>query len=165
MSALQQVFALYNYNVWAWRRVFRSLMKLEAEEYHKARPFFWESLHGLAVHCLAAEWIWRQRLAGKSPGSLWNPVDFKTFEEVQQRWQSEWQEWRLYLDKLSYTDLDQVLSYRTTEGTERSLAIGDILIHVMNHATEHRSQMTPVLHQLGVATEPLDYMLFRLTLG
>ena len=30
----------------------------------------------------------------------------------------------------------------------------DALRHVFNHATEHRSQMTPLLAQLGHPTEP-----------
>lgn len=30
------------------------------------------------------------------------------------------------------------------------------------HATEHRSQLTPLLYHLALPTQPLDYMLFQL---
>jgi uncharacterized damage-inducible protein DinB len=56
--------------------------------------------------------------------------------------------------------LDETLQSSNIEGIEYELKMDDVLRHVFNHATEHRSQMTPVLAQLGHPTEPLDYARF-----
>ena len=58
---------LFAYNKWAWNRVFPCLAALPEEEYFAERPFFWESLHGLATHGYGAEMAWLQRIGGKSP--------------------------------------------------------------------------------------------------
>lgn len=155
----QQLFA---YNAWAWDRVFPSLERLDPAEYHKEREVFWGSLHDLAVHALSAEWIWLRRISGDSPTALLDPADFPDFAMVRATWLPVRSEWTRLLETLTAQDLPRPVSYRTTGGTPHTLPLLDILQHVPNHATEHRSQMTPVLDALGVPTEPLDYMRFRL---
>jgi uncharacterized damage-inducible protein DinB len=153
---------LYAYNDWAWDQVFLSLERLDPAEYHLDRSFFWGSLHGLTVHALTAEWLWLRRIGGDSPTALLDPVDFPDFAMVRATWLPVRSEWKRLLESLAVADLPRPVSYRTTQGTPHTLPLLDILQHVPNHATEHRSQMTPVLYALGVPTPPLDYMRFRL---
>jgi uncharacterized damage-inducible protein DinB len=58
--------------------------------------------------------------------------------------------------------LARPVEYRNTRGNGFTLTLVDIVQHVANHATEHRSQITPILFQLGQPTQPLDFMLFCL---
>ncbi len=153
---------LYDYNNWAWDEVFASLEQLPDEPYKAARPYFWGSLHGLAVHGLTAEWIWLQRLQGVSPTAMLDPAAFADFAAVKAQWLDVRAGWQRYLASLSEDDLDRDVEYRNTRGNGFTLARLDILLHLVNHATEHRSQMTPELYALGVPTKQLDYMRFRL---
>ena len=154
---------LFKYNKWAWRRVFPSLEALTDEEYFAERPFFWESLHGLAAHGYGAERVWLQRIGGQSPARLPAASDFASFAELRTAWESLWCEWHDYVGSLTARGLEESLHYRVSEGNEIEIRMDDVLRHVFNHATEHRSQMTPVLAQLGHPTEPLDYGRFAAT--
>jgi uncharacterized damage-inducible protein DinB len=151
---------LFDYNEWAWQRVFVRLAEVPGVEYHRERPFFWGSLHGLAAHCYAADYVWWERLHGRMPGGLPGADNFGSFAEIQQAWEPQRAQWRDFVATLAPQDLTQHLRFRDTQGNAYALALEDLLRHLINHATEHRSQMTPTLYQLGYATEPLDYVYF-----
>jgi len=139
------------------------LEALTDEEYYAERPFFWESLHGLAAHGYGAERVWLQRIGGQIPASLPAASDFSSFAELRTAWESLWCEWHDYVGSLTARGLEEPRNYRVSEGNEIEIRMDDVLRHVFNHATEHRSQMTPVLAQLGHPTEPLDYGRFAAT--
>lgn len=154
---------LFAYNDWAWQRVFPSLAALSPTEYMAERPFFWGSLHGLTVHCFGAEWIWYQRCQGESPPALPRPDEFADLNAVRARWDPLRADWQRYVASLSIEQMAAAIRYQDQHGNRYTVALSDLLQHVMNHATEHRGQMTPILYQLGHPTEPLDYHMFRRT--
>lgn len=160
--SLQHFHHLYAYNNWAWDHVFTSLEKVDPAAYLAERPFFWESLHGLAVHGLTAEWIWLARIRGENPAQMLDPAGYPDFPAVKAHWLAVRREWGLYLEGLVDKDLDGTIEYRNTRGNGFTLGTQDLLHHIFNHATEHRSQMTPILFQLGYPTPALDYLYFRL---
>ena len=156
---------LFAYNMWAWNRVFPSLAALPEEEYFAERPFFWHSLHGLAVHGFSSErnWLLRSR-DGSSPQAA-NAGSFDSFEALHKSWEPLWEAWQAFLDSLDSDALSETVTYRNAENGAFSILLDDVLRHVVNHGTEHRSQMTPVLAQLGHPTEPLDYAYYAITEG
>jgi uncharacterized damage-inducible protein DinB len=159
-----QMRKLFDYNYWAWRRVFASIKKLDPADYMAVRPVFNQddSLHRLLVHSLAAESIWLARCHGHSPNALLDLADFPDFPAVEELWATVEDDWQNFLRGLNDTDLVRPVEYRNTRGNGFTLTLVDIVQHVANHATEHRSQITPILFQLGQPTQPLDFMLFCL---
>lgn len=152
---------LFSYNNWAWQHVYKSIEQLSSVDYHASRPIFHHSIHSLLVHSFAAEQIWYVRCQGESPTILPDPAEFPDFAAVNQTWSIVRHSWANYLQWLSDDDCKRMIEYRNTAGTPSALHLSDILQHVMNHATEHRSQLTPVLVELGVPTRPLDYAYYR----
>ena len=161
--SVQSVSRLFEYNKWAWRRVFPSLDALSEEDYFAERPFFWQSLHGLTAHGYGAEQVWLQRLEGNSPSELPGASEFASFDELRAAWVPLWEAWGDFLGTMTESRFNDSLEYRNIEGTAYVLRVDDVLCHVFNHATEHRSQMTPVLAQLGHPTEPLGFGRFAMT--
>lgn len=157
------VLRLFEYNEWAWQRLFPSLARLPDRDYFEERPFFWHSLHGLAVHAYGAEWAWLQRCRGVFPSAL-PSADAEggigNLAVLRQEWDPLRAEFRAYVERLTEQQINEEFVYRDLAGKSYRIVLGDLLRHVMNHATEHRSQMTPILHQLGQPTEPLDYLYF-----
>lgn len=153
---------LFVYNRWAWDRVFPSVEKLPAEAYLLDQGSFWGSIHRVLVHSMSAEWIWLSRIHGSSPVSMMDADDFPNFAAVKARWVPINSEFQTYVGSLIQEDLQRTVTFQNTHGVEGTLILGDLLQHVVNHATEHRSQISPVLWSLGVPTPPLDYMVFCL---
>ncbi|MBX2998849.1 MAG: DinB family protein [Caldilineaceae bacterium] len=158
--AVESVDKLFAYNEWAWQRVFPSLAAIHEEAYFAAQPFFWRSLHRVTVHSYGAEWIWLQRIRGESPPALPSADQFASLAAVRYVWDPLRDEWRDFISNLREEDLNKTFRSRNTEGRHYTILLGDLLRHVVNHATEHRSQITPIVFQLGYPTEPLDYSRF-----
>ena len=154
---------LWRYNAWGWARVWPHLSQLAAAQpdaYFAERPLFWHSLHGVVAHSLAAEQIWLARLQGHSPSHLPSGEDYDSLEAILADWGSLHQRWTAYMSAFSDEQARATVTYHTTSGQPFAHPAGDIIQHVVNHATEHRSQITPELLNLGFATPPLDYILF-----
>lgn len=157
---IKHIQRLYDYNDWAWQQVFPSLAQLDDVAYKEDRGFFWGSLHSVLVHSISAEYIWYQRIIGTSPRAMLDPADYADFNAVQDQWAEIDGKLRQFVATLADEDLVRQINYTDRSGQPFSTQLGDILLHVVNHATEHRSQMTPVLFALNVPTPPLDYIFF-----
>ena len=158
--SIQSVGRLFEYNKWAWQRVFPSLEALSAEEYFAERPFFWQSLHGLAVHGYSAERNWLKRSRDACSPRRPTAEEFASFAAIRAVWEPTWVEWQEFIGSLTPSALAKTVAYGNDEGEGFNLLLDDVLRHVVNHATEHRSQMTPTLARLGHPTEPLDFAYF-----
>lgn len=67
--------------------------------------------------------------------------------------QQRWKEWAAPL-----TDQDVVarISYKDTESNPHGEPLWQILLHVVNHATHHRGQVSGFLRAMGHTPPPLD---------
>ncbi len=156
----QQFQKLWRYNNWAWEHVLNSAQKISNEELNKERPFFWKTIYGTLAHTVGAERLWLERLNGHSPSRLYDVQDYPDLESlIEQRMQVQ-SKWEMYLRNLTEEQVQSQMTYQATEGTPRQNKIADIIQHVANHSTEHRSQLTPILFQLGEPTNPLDYIFY-----
>lgn len=159
----EQMRKLFAYNNWAWQRVFSSVEQLDHAGYMAPRALFGDSsMHQMLVHAMGAEYIWYARCRGESPAEMLSPADFADFTAVATQWGHIIHRWGNFIQMLHAEDCERIVTYQTTQGQTRALLLADLLQHVVNHATEHRSQITPLLYELGVPTQPLDYMLFTL---
>ena len=151
---------MWRYNDWAWEHVLKSVAQLPESELVKDRGFFWGSLYGTLTHAVGAEMFWMERLKGNDPKRLFGPEDYPNVQAIIEKRKMVQTEWVAYLKELKEDDAFNFAHYTSTEGEERKSVIADIVQHVCNHSTEHRSQMTPVLFELGVPTDQLDFIFF-----
>ena len=55
---------------------------------------------------------------------------------------------------------DMLLTKPFPEGEDKILVLWQVLIHVVNHGTDHRAQLLRLLNDLGVKTEYQDYIFY-----
>ena len=46
------------------------------------------------------------------------------------------------------------------EGEDKDLILWQVLLHVVNHGTDHPAQLLRLLHDMGVKTESQDYIFY-----
>jgi uncharacterized damage-inducible protein DinB len=64
---------------------------------------------------------------------------------------------RQYLAELS----DEMLSkHPLKEGIDQALTTWQILLHVVNHGTDHRAQVLRALHDFGAETKEQDFIFY-----
>lgn len=55
---------------------------------------------------------------------------------------------------------DDMLFDQPLEGEDKDLILWQVLLHVVNHGTDHRSQLLRLLNDLRVKTTSQDYIFF-----
>lgn len=161
---IQNLQFLYDYNYWARDRLLVQAAKLSPQQLMEPRIYGHGSLRDTLVHILSAEWVWRTRCQERiSPTSLINSDDYPTLELLQQRWRQEEERMRSYLKGLSPQELDGVVQYQRTSGELQENILWQLLVHVVNHGTEHRSIVASMLTAYGYSPGDMDIIYFLRT--
>ncbi len=151
---------LYNYNEWANQRVISSVTPLTHEMFTRSMGNSFGSVRDTLAHILGAEWIWLERWLGRSPKALLSASDFPTVQALQQRWATVRHDQNQYIQTLVPDRLQDEVSYTNTRGERYAYALWRQMVHVVNHSSYHRGQITTLLRQIGgepVSTDLLVY--------
>jgi uncharacterized damage-inducible protein DinB len=152
---------LFDYNYWARDRILERMVKLSPQQFTEPKPYSRGSLRNTLVHILSAEWIWRVRCQEHlSPSVMLVADDFQSLEALRLRWQQEEGRMRDYLLGLTPVALEQVVQYRRTDGEPQADVLWHLLLHVVNHGTEHRSILAAELTAYGHSPGDLDIIRF-----
>jgi uncharacterized damage-inducible protein DinB len=81
---------------------------------------------------------------------------FPTLAMLQERWMMEQQEMRAYLDTLTEETLNSTIRY-VIPGVVRERVVWHILIDVIIHATQHRSEAAMLLTGYGQSPGDFDF--------
>ena len=152
--------ALYDYNYWANAKI------LEAAEHVSEAQFIEEtkdghgSLRATLVHLLSAEWIWRSRWQGTSPVENLREEDLPTLEALRKRWREEERQMRGFLAELGEEEVQRVVRYTNTRGQTYAAPLWQMMGHLVNHGTQHRSEAAMILSRLGYSPGDLDMLIF-----
>ena len=85
---------------------------------------------------------------------------FPNVRSLQQMYKNEEVQMRAYIRSLRERDLGQVISYSRTGGQPRQDVLWHLLVHVVNHGTEHRSVIASELTNLGYSPGELDIIYY-----
>lgn len=86
-----------------------------------------------------------------------DPAEFADRKTIRAYWDNVEQNLRDYLAKLQ----DQMLFEKPfADGEDKDLVLWQVLLHVVNHGTDHRAQILRLLHDLGVKTTSQDYIFY-----
>jgi uncharacterized damage-inducible protein DinB len=153
--------SIYQYNDAANRRLWDSIMGLTDAQFLEDVPYSIGSVRNHMVHLAGAEARWLARLKGI-------PLpDYPKYEDCMTR-QAAWAVWEAnanalleYVMVVKQEELEDVIVYNMPHrgGEKRSLR-WQILLHLVNHATDHRAQILRILHDMGAPTFEQDYMIY-----
>jgi len=120
------------------------------------------SVRDTLAHLVAVEWVWLERWLGRSPtkidGGEYSAETFPTLGTVRERWQKVEGNMRSYLSGLQDSALERPLSYTNFKGERWTYPLWQTLVHVVNHQTYHRGQITTLLRQLGASAPAIDFL-------
>lgn len=151
---------LYSYNRWAWDRVLHNTARVSMEQYVALAPVPLGSLRGTLVHALSAGIIWLRRWQGGSPAAYLKEIDLPAFHDFRVRWTIEAQKLQNFVATVTDADLKAPIRYTTTRGVPRADLLWHLMIHVVNHDTQHRSEAAMLLTTYGLSPGDLDVIAF-----
>lgn len=156
----QDILLLYRYNQWATARILNAAADLTQEQFAAPASFPHGGLRGTLVHALFAEWIWRRRWEGESPTQRFKPEEFPTFESLQTRWLEEEKQLMDFVSNVTEERINSPFDYKTTAGIPFTQVMWQVMAHVVNHGTQHRSEAAAILTDLGHSPGDLDLISF-----
>lgn len=160
MATREFIHCLFDYHYWANARLLSTAANLTPEQLTlKVLPHH-NSVRGTFVHTLSAEWIWLERWHGTSPASGLREEDFPTLDAIRARWQIEQARLRVFLDAQRDEDLLRVVSYTNLKGQVFAFPLWQLMAHVVNHGTQHRSEIAAMLTELGHSPGDMDLVRF-----
>lgn len=154
------------YNMWATKKLCTAISQVSDEDLHSNVDLPFKSIFGTLNHLLVGEhFIWYPRFNSKAiskPLQLNSIVETNT-QILLKQLKDKSHVWLDFLNEIDVQLLDSNLSYTTTKGMELTLPYTATLLHVFNHATHHRGQITAALTSLGYPCPELDlvYMLIE----
>jgi uncharacterized damage-inducible protein DinB len=155
LSALNELFA---HNYWARDQQLQACSALTEEQFLRPLGSSFPSVRDTLVHLLAVEWLWLERWRGRSPRVLLPPGDFPTLAVIRERWHVVEQEMKEYLDALPEEALEQPMTCTGTRGNTWTYDLWRMIVHLLEHQTYHRGQVTALLRQLEVEPPKVDFL-------
>lgn len=156
---VQEIRMLFDYHYWANERILQSASHVSPDVFDTAQLGYCK-LHETLVHTMSAEWNWRSRWQGVSQKAMLDPNDFPTFDAVRERWDEEQRQMKAFLSTLCDDDLDRAVTYTTTNGKQYTNTLWHMMVHVINHGTQHRSELAMLLTELGHSPGDIDVIMF-----
>ena len=151
-----------DYSAWATQRLLDSAAKLADDELRRDFRTADKTVLDTLAHIYAADRIWLVRVKGETRAAFIDPED-RDLTLLIAEWPALYQRWKLYLCDLTDQDMLRVVSFKDTKGNPYNQPLWQILLHVVNHATHHRGQVSGFLRALGKTPPPLDLMAYYRT--
>ncbi len=148
----------YNYHFALNRFIWDNYIDpLSQEQFTKNVDYSYGSVRDQIVHLMDADDAWFSGLRNVDSPDLPDPADYDDRKTLRKQLDIVEQNMRDYLANLQ----DDMLSQKPfEEGEDKDLTVWQVLIHVVNHGTDHRAQLLRLLHDLGVETTSQDYIFY-----
>ncbi len=153
---------LFGYAAWAGERLWPLILSLSPEQFTRELSYSRGSIRNQVVHVMSAERRWMQRL---QPAELSPHLRFEAYptpEAAHRQWQATQTEVLGYVGSLGQAELDEVVPATLPDrGLSFALPRWQVLLHVANHATDHRAQILATLNEhFGLPTEEQDLLFY-----
>jgi uncharacterized damage-inducible protein DinB len=146
----------YDYHFAENRRIWdRYVTQLSPEQFTQDAGYSRGSVHNQLVHLMDVDDVWFSELQGIEPLEAPSAA-LDDRELIRAHWDRVEQKMRHYLTKLR----DEMLFARPIEEPEedQELMVWQVLLHVVNHGTDHRAQILRLLNDLGLETMYQDFI-------
>ena len=160
---------LYAYTYWAFDLVWACIVQLTDDQFTEHIDYSVGSIRHHVVHVMSStrRWMARIRGAGADLPPHLRFEDYATPSATKAQWDALRGDVLRYTGSLSQHQLDETVRWEIPgRGWRQDNHRWELLLHVANHATDHRAQILAVLHEhFGVTTPEQDMILYLLERG
>ena len=143
------------YTAWASGLLVEAAGGLTQEELIRDLGTADKSVLGTLVHVFGADRLWLARLKGETVHTYLADADYH-LAALQNDWPALYQRWKEWADGLTDEAARAELSYADMRGNPWRQPLGQLVLHVVNHGTHHREQVSGFLRAMGHVPPKLD---------
>jgi uncharacterized damage-inducible protein DinB len=156
----EDMVGLYEYNAWANRRALEAASALSNEQFNQKLGSSFPSVRDTLAHIYGVEWLWLERFQGRSPSAIPDDAGYAEVQKLKESWVAFEATLLNFVRGLTQEDLDRVMEYKTMKFGVYRNPLWQSMMHLVNHGTYHRGQVTTMLRQLGAKPILTDLMHF-----
>jgi len=157
-----QFVELFDYSYWAFDRIWPAIDKLSDAQFAADLSYSLGSVRNIVVHLISGHRRWLARLQGTPIPPHLRFEDFPSRREVRAEWDKARAEMLEYVGSLSEERLTQPVPHAMPDrGVEAAPQTWKILLHLVNHSTDHRSQILALLNvEFAIPTPEHDFIIY-----
>lgn len=146
---------MVRFHIHSYERVLETTALLSDDEYRRPATLDHESAHETLLHVLGNGWGWREFLIGNDDADPegWPFPDLAT---IRAYWQDEHVRLLDYVETTPDTSLAEELSWTNESVGRVSVPRWSIVLHIVNHGTQHGSELARYLTEVGHSPGDLD---------
>lgn len=141
------------YHVDMTRRVWDLIDQITDEQFLAEDVYSRGSIRNLMVHLASTDRRWLAGLKNEADLGHLRFGDYPTREAARKIFESVARDFTEYVDTLREDELNQ-------KANDMPWSRGEILLHLINHGTDHRATVLQSLHELGAPTFDQDFILW-----
>ncbi|WP_221563348.1 DinB family protein [Alkalihalobacillus sp. TS-13] len=156
---------MYHYHSWANQVIFNRLKEFPEEIFYQEVQGTFPSISKVLAHIYTTDRGWLEILSGidmsvsmEKSGEVEEEASSRTLEELEKMFIELSQRYKSFLEMEMYLDRKIVLD--NPYAGVRDTKVSEIVLHVVNHGTYHRGNVSSMLHQMGYSLTMNDYALF-----
>jgi uncharacterized damage-inducible protein DinB len=149
------------YKVWADKLIYDAVKALPPGEASRERPSLFKTMIGTLNHNYVVDLIWQANLQGRSHGFA--ARNMVLHPDLADLWdaQRSFNDWLLgWAEAQTEESLGEVVSFRFVSGEPARATRGEMLLHIVNHATYHRGWVTDMFYQIPAKPPTTDLSVF-----
>ena len=147
------------YTTWATNRLLDAVSAIPTEQLTHDFGTADRNIIGTLAHVFAADRVWSDRANGRHRAVFIEDRD-RDLKVLREEWPKLHAGWRQWLAGLDEQRLSAPISYQDMQGNPYQNFPWEIILHVVNHGSHHRGQVSGFLRALGHTPPPLDLIRF-----
>lgn len=159
MVSKDTLLAHIDYSDWASRRLVSAVAELSEDQLTRDFGTADKSILGTLVHTYRADSIWLARMHQEAGRFVPSDADFH-LSVLTDHWPEVYKGWRHFLAGLDDNQILESISYHDLKGNAWSTPVYQIVLHLVNHGTHHRGQVSGFLRTLGAKPPVLDLIAY-----
>jgi uncharacterized damage-inducible protein DinB len=156
---------LYGYDQWATERVLVAADGLTEERFLAPGGAGHGSIRDTLVHLINVQRRWLSWWDGSLPPDVaynlrLDPADYPDLAAVRALWEALDRQARAFVERLGDDEAARDYAHELPNGAEWRMALWQMMLHVANHGTQHRSEVAAMLTDAGRSPGDLDLLFF-----
>lgn len=148
MDTVTHIRGLFEYDDWANRRIIAALNNSSSDKSRR-----------ILAHILITKQEYFDRLGGKdSTGfDFWPDLDLEACRRLAETTKTHY---AALFNSIDESGLEQIASYKTSEGVPYENSFRDLLTHVLVHSSIHRGNIVLKMREEGLEPPKIDYIIY-----
>jgi len=152
------------YTTWASKLLVEAAGTLTPEELTRDFGTADKSVLGTLVHVFAADRLWLARFTGEPIPPFTTDADYR-LTVLQNDWPALYERWKEWAGGLTDSRAQAEFAYSDRSGKPWRQPLCQLVLHVVNHGTHHRGQVSGFLRAMEYAPPKLDLLFFNRNLA